>query len=89
MVFLFKGAINNTNTPILQCHGTEDPVIYYKWGQLLAEALKEMNPKHEFKSYEGLKHGVNDQVRACSGVKRQPVETAIILNSGKPALVTR
>lgn len=54
-------AINNTNTPMLQCHGTEDPVIFYKWGQILAESLKEMNPKHEFKSYEGLMHAVNDQ----------------------------
>uniref|UniRef100_A0A2S2PSI8 palmitoyl-protein hydrolase n=1 Tax=Schizaphis graminum TaxID=13262 RepID=A0A2S2PSI8_SCHGA len=56
-----EAAINNTNTPILQCHGTEDPVIFYKWGQILAECLKEINPKFEFKSYEGLMHAVNDQ----------------------------
>lgn len=55
-------AINNTNTPMLQCHGTEDPVIFYKWGLILSEALKEMNPnKYEFKSYEGLMHAVNEQ----------------------------
>jgi lysophospholipase-2 len=55
-------AINNTNTPMLQCHGTDDPVIYHKWGLILSEALKEMNPnKYEFKSYEGLMHAVNDQ----------------------------
>ncbi|CAI6345992.1 unnamed protein product [Macrosiphum euphorbiae] len=55
-------AINNTNTPMLQCHGTEDPVIFYKWGLILSEALKEMNPnKYEFKAYEGLMHAVNDQ----------------------------
>ncbi|XP_060871097.1 acyl-protein thioesterase 1-like [Metopolophium dirhodum] len=55
-------AINNTNIPMLQCHGTEDPVIFYKWGLILSDALKEMNPnKYEFKSYEGLMHAVNDQ----------------------------
>jgi len=49
---------------MLQCHGTDDPVIYHKWGLILSEALKEMNPnKYEFKSYEGLMHAVNDQVR--------------------------
>jgi len=53
--------INNTNTPMLQCHGTDDPVIYYKWGKLLADFLKGINPKYEFKSYEGLMHTVNDQ----------------------------
>ncbi|XP_025198651.1 acyl-protein thioesterase 1-like [Melanaphis sacchari] len=56
-----EAAINNTNTPMLQCHGTEDPVIYHKWGKLMADTLSEMNPKHEFKSYEGLMHAVNDQ----------------------------
>lgn len=55
-------AINNTNTPMLQCHGTEDPVIFHKWGLILSKALKEMNPnKYEFKSYEGLMHAVNEQ----------------------------
>lgn len=49
---------------MLQCHGTEDPVIYYRWGLILSDALKEMNPnKYEFKSYEGLMHAVNDQVQ--------------------------
>jgi lysophospholipase-2 len=62
LVLSIQAAINNTNTPMLQCHGTEDPVIFYKWGQLLADSLKEMNPKFEFKSYEGLMHAVNDQV---------------------------
>ncbi|CAI6356212.1 unnamed protein product [Macrosiphum euphorbiae] len=59
---MLDAAINNTNTPMLQCHGTEDPVIFYKWGLLLSEVLKEMNPnKYEFKAYEGLMHAVNDQ----------------------------
>lgn len=47
---------------MLHCHGTEDPVIYYKWGLKLEEAMKPINPKYEMKSYEGLMHGVNDQV---------------------------
>lgn len=54
-------AINNTNIPMLQCHGTEDPVIYYKWGTLLAESMMKMNPKYVFKSYEGLMHAVNNE----------------------------
>ncbi|XP_025406077.1 acyl-protein thioesterase 1-like [Sipha flava] len=53
--------INNTNTPMLQCHGTEDPVIYFKWGKLLADQLSKVNSKFEFKTYEGLMHAVNDQ----------------------------
>ncbi|VVC36808.1 Phospholipase/carboxylesterase/thioesterase, Alpha/Beta hydrolase fold [Cinara cedri] len=56
-----EAAVSNTKTPMLQCHGTNDPVIYYKWGQLLAETLKSMNDKFEFKTYEGLMHTVNDQ----------------------------
>lgn len=47
---------------MLQCHGTEDPVIFYKWGTILADQMKAMNPKYEFKTYEGLMHAVNDQV---------------------------
>jgi len=61
--FVFKAAVNNTNTPMLQCHGTEDPVIYYKWGLMLADLGKSLNPKYEFKTYDGLMHAVNDQVR--------------------------
>lgn len=47
---------------MLQCHGTNDPVIYYKWGSILAELMTKMNPKYDYKSYEGLGHAVNDQV---------------------------
>ncbi|KAL5242308.1 hypothetical protein ACI65C_009718 [Semiaphis heraclei] len=57
-----EAAVNNTNIPMLQCHGTEDPVIFYRWGLNLNDVLKELNPnKYEFKSYEGLMHAVNDQ----------------------------
>jgi len=53
--------VNNANTPMLQCHGTEDPVIYYKWGLVMRDLYKSINSKYEFKSYDGLMHGVNDQ----------------------------
>lgn len=53
---------------MLQCHGTADPVVYYKWGQILAEALTSMNEKFEFKTYEGLMHAVNDQVRVWAEI---------------------
>jgi len=53
--------VNNDKIPMLHCHGTEDPVIYYKWGTILADFLKSINPKFEHKSYEGLMHAVNDK----------------------------
>lgn len=62
---------------MLQCHGTEDPVIFYKWGTLLADAMKPMNPKYEFKSYEGLKHAVNDQVCAWPVTLNQPFSKSV------------
>lgn len=44
-------------TPILQCHGTFDPVVNFKIGNLTSEHLKALSlPNHEFKAYQGLDH---------------------------------
>ncbi|XP_060878831.1 acyl-protein thioesterase 2-like [Metopolophium dirhodum] len=54
-------ATNNTNIPIFQCHGTEDPVIPYVWGTRTSEILKEFATKSQFTSYEGLLHRTNEK----------------------------
>ena len=35
-----------------QAHGDCDPVVPYKWGQLTSQILREILPKHEFKTYK-------------------------------------
>ena len=35
-----------------QAHGDCDPVVPYKWGQLTSQILREVLPKHEFKTYK-------------------------------------
>ena len=42
----------NKETPFLQAHGDCDPVVPYKWGQLTSQKLREILPRHEFKSYK-------------------------------------
>ncbi|XP_025412117.1 acyl-protein thioesterase 2-like isoform X2 [Sipha flava] len=54
-------ATNNTKIPILQCHGTDDPVIPYAWGRRTSEILSEFTTKSQFTSYEGLLHGTNEK----------------------------
>ena len=53
MFFLFQ-------TFSSQAHGDCDPVVPYKWGQLTSQILREILPKHEFKTYKGLLHSSND-----------------------------
>ncbi|XP_050524213.1 acyl-protein thioesterase 2-like isoform X2 [Daktulosphaira vitifoliae] len=55
-------ATNNQKTPILQCHGTDDPVIPYRWGQKTSVILNDFVSNIEFITYEGLQHRVNKQV---------------------------
>ncbi|ESP05306.1 hypothetical protein LOTGIDRAFT_152136 [Lottia gigantea] len=42
---------NNKNTPILQCHGTNDPVVPVKWGQMTSQYIASFSTKHQFKTY--------------------------------------
>ncbi|XP_077991117.1 acyl-protein thioesterase 1-like isoform X2 [Glandiceps talaboti] len=51
---------DNKDTPILQCHGSSDPMVQYKYGELTNTKLKEMNSKVIFKTYPGMAHGSCD-----------------------------
>ncbi|XP_050431441.1 acyl-protein thioesterase 2-like isoform X2 [Adelges cooleyi] len=54
-------ASSNENTPTLHCHGTDDPVIPFRWGQITSDVMSDLNPKYVFNVYEGLKHEVNEK----------------------------
>ena len=43
---------SNKDIPFLQAHGDCDPVVPYKWGQMTSQLLREILPKHEFKTYK-------------------------------------
>lgn len=51
----------NKDIPILQCHGTADPIVAYAFGQMTNEVLHKLCSKHEFKSYSGLPHSSSPQ----------------------------
>ncbi|KAK7502118.1 hypothetical protein BaRGS_00006482 [Batillaria attramentaria] len=46
----------NKDVPVLQCHGTHDPLVHFHWGQETCGFLRSFNPNVEFKSYEGMMH---------------------------------
>lgn len=48
------------NMPCLQCHGDCDPIIPFRMGQLSASLLKQLMPKHTFKTYKGLMHSSSE-----------------------------
>jgi len=63
-------ALVNKDIPFLQAHGDCDPVVPYKWGQLTSQILREILPKHEFKTYKvihefktykGMMHSSSDE----------------------------
>ncbi|XP_067680982.1 lysophospholipase-like protein 1 [Haliotis asinina] len=45
--------------PLFQCHGKEDPLVDYKWGESTWNRLKELGVKGEFHGIEGLDHQMN------------------------------
>ncbi|KAH9491714.1 acyl-protein thioesterase [Bulinus truncatus] len=49
----------NTGVPVLQCHGTGDPLVSYRWGQATHEIIKTFNPAAQFKSYSNMGHSSN------------------------------
>ncbi|XP_014243352.1 acyl-protein thioesterase 1 isoform X2 [Cimex lectularius] len=57
-------AVGNKATPILQAHGDCDPLVQYKWGQMTASVLKQLNSNVEFKTYKGLGHSSNEDEMA-------------------------
>ncbi|CAH1773993.1 unnamed protein product [Owenia fusiformis] len=56
-----QAAIANLKVPMLQCHGTMDPMVSYEKGKLTAAVLKTMLENHEFKSYEYMGHSFCEQ----------------------------
>ncbi|KAI7865202.1 Phospholipase/carboxylesterase/thioesterase [Mucor mucedo] len=51
----------NRKTPILMCHGDEDPVVKPIYGQESAEKLQSMGYNVTRKTYPGLVHSANDK----------------------------
>ena len=45
-------ALSQLLHPLCQAHGDSDPVVPYKWGQLTSQILRDILPKHEFKTYK-------------------------------------
>ncbi|KAK7100816.1 acyl-protein thioesterase 1-like isoform X2 [Littorina saxatilis] len=46
----------NKTVPILQCHGTHDPLVRFSWGQETSQFISSFNPNLQFKSYDGMMH---------------------------------
>jgi predicted esterase len=46
----------NKDTPIFMGHGDADPLVIYEWGQMTAQALKDMGWTVNFNTYKGLAH---------------------------------
>ncbi|KAI8089381.1 Phospholipase/carboxylesterase/thioesterase [Halteromyces radiatus] len=59
--FIKMASKTNKQTPILMCHGDDDPVVKYKYGRSSARYLKKIGYNIEFKTYEGLGHTTSDQ----------------------------
>jgi predicted esterase len=51
----------NKDTPILMCHGDQDPVVLPTWGRMSAEFLKKGGWKVDYKEYRGLVHSASPQ----------------------------
>lgn len=51
-----KEPMYNKDVPILQCHGTHDPLVRFTWGRETSQFIKSFNPKVEFKSYDSMMH---------------------------------
>ena len=43
------------------CHGTNDQVVRYDWGNQSFEALKNMGAIVDFKTYVGMGHSVDEK----------------------------
>ncbi|KAI7902766.1 Phospholipase/carboxylesterase/thioesterase [Cokeromyces recurvatus] len=50
----------NKNTPILMCHGDNDPVVLPQYGKESAELLQTLGYNVTRKTYPGLPHSAND-----------------------------
>lgn len=46
----------NKTTPVLQCHGTADPLVPLRWGQMTELLLQSFNPAHKLMKLPGVGH---------------------------------
>ncbi|XP_076440765.1 acyl-protein thioesterase 1-like isoform X2 [Babylonia areolata] len=46
----------NKDVPVLLCHGTEDSLVKYSWGQATSQFIQSFNSNAQFKTYEGMAH---------------------------------
>jgi predicted esterase len=66
---LLLSSSQNTETPVLMCHGTADQVVRFEWGQKTYNGIKDLlreklgrEPEHvQFKSYSGMGHSGSPQ----------------------------
>ena len=54
----------NKAVPVLQCHGTHDPLVRFAWGQETSQFICSFNPNLQFKTYEGMMHSSCPEVRS-------------------------
>lgn len=54
----------NTDTPLLQCHGKEDMMVNFVFGQETHNMLKTFNSKAEFKGYNHMGHHSSEEEMA-------------------------
>lgn len=54
--------MENKNTPVLICHGDDDPIVTHKAGQIAYSLLNNHMTNVEFKTYPNLGHTVSIEV---------------------------
>lgn len=52
----------NKDIPILQCHGDQDQIVPFQWGEKSHQMMKAFNNRIEFKVYKGMAHSSCDAV---------------------------
>lgn len=62
----YPGALSpaNKDIPILQCHGDQDQIVPFQWGEKSHHMMKAFNNHIEFKVYKGMAHSSCDSVSA-------------------------
>lgn len=60
----YPGALSSPNKdiPILQCHGDQDQIVPFQWGEKSHQMIKAFNSHIEFKVYKGMAHSSCDAV---------------------------
>ncbi|XP_025109722.1 acyl-protein thioesterase 1-like isoform X3 [Pomacea canaliculata] len=55
-LLVFKEPKYNRDVPVLQCHGTLDPLVRFSWGQETSTFIRSFNPNLTFKAYDNMMH---------------------------------